>query len=117
MSQASELLNLFRMNGNRLTLGQILNTTLAAEYRARMTDLRHKGFQIDFIRGKKPSENLYILGGCGKLADGSHGQGHDHHSSLSGSVAIQPKSLGNETQPPIYFDRKKKDQQIFPLGV
>lgn len=61
MTQKEQLLNLFRDNGNQLTLGMILKTSLAAEYRARMTDLRHNGFKIGLERGKTPSENLYTL--------------------------------------------------------
>ena len=61
MTQREQLLTLFRQNGNRLTLGQILNTTLAAEYRARMTDLRHEDYTITCTKGKTPSQNLYQL--------------------------------------------------------
>jgi len=61
VTQKEAMLDLFRKNGNKLTLGQILNTYLAAEYRARMTDLRHDGFMIVYRRGKSPSENLYTL--------------------------------------------------------
>lgn len=61
MTQKKHLLELFRLNGGQITLGTILQTTLAAEYRARMTDLRREGHQIVFKRGTKPSENLYTL--------------------------------------------------------
>lgn len=61
MTQKEQLLYLFKDHGNQLTLSQILNTSLAAEYRARMTDLRHAGYKITFERGKTPSENLYTL--------------------------------------------------------
>lgn len=62
VTQIEQLIKLFRENGNRLTLGQILNTTLAAEYRARMTDIRNsQRYEIKFQRGKCPSENLYTL--------------------------------------------------------
>ena len=61
MSQKTDLLNLFRSNRNTLTLNQILNTSLAAEYRARMTDLRKEGYIIVCERAKKPSENIYTL--------------------------------------------------------
>ena len=61
MTQREQLLNLFQANGNRLTLGQILNTTLAAEYRARITELRHEGYIITLERGKTSSENVYRL--------------------------------------------------------
>lgn len=61
MTQKLMMLELFRKHNNVLTLGQILQTTLAAEYRARMTDLRHDGFVIELCRGKRPSENTYTL--------------------------------------------------------
>lgn len=61
MSQATDLLDMFIAHGHKLTLGQILQTRLAAEYRARMTDLRKKGFTITLERGKQPSDNLYRL--------------------------------------------------------
>ena len=59
MSQITDLLDLFIRNGNTLTLGQILKTNLAAEYRARMTDLRKQGFTITLERGRRPSDNRY----------------------------------------------------------
>lgn len=61
MTQKEQLLDLFRKYGGTVTLGQIMQTTLAAEYRARMTDLRHQGYVIAFERGKTPSENKYFL--------------------------------------------------------
>lgn len=61
MTQHEMLLDLFRRNNHKLTLGQILNTTLAAEYRARMTELRREGFIITCTKGKKSSENTYAL--------------------------------------------------------
>lgn len=61
MTQHEQLIDLFRRNGNKITLGQILNTTLAAEYRARMTDLRKEGYVITCQKGKCASENLYRM--------------------------------------------------------
>jgi len=61
LSQKEDLLNLFRRNGNKLSLCQILNTTLAAEYRARMSEARRDGMTITFKRGKTPSDNEYRL--------------------------------------------------------
>lgn len=63
MTQRQHLIALFKEHGNTLTLGQILQTTLAAEYRARMTELRHEGYTIRCykIKGKGPSENVYWL--------------------------------------------------------
>lgn len=61
MSQITDLLDLFIAHGHKLTLGQILQTRLAAEYRARMTDLRKQGFTITLERGKRPSDNTYHI--------------------------------------------------------
>lgn len=62
MTQRQALLDLFKANGNRLTLGQIMGTTLAAEYRARMTELRQEGYSIVCkTKPGSPSENLYTL--------------------------------------------------------
>lgn len=61
MTQTEWLIELFRRNGFRLTLGQIMRSTLAAEYRARMSELRQKGFVITVQRGTIPSENVYTM--------------------------------------------------------
>lgn len=63
MTQEERLLQMFRDRGNKLTLGEIMQTTLAAEYRARMTDLRHRGYIIECERRQPPSLNLYSLSG------------------------------------------------------
>ena len=45
-----------------LKLGQILETNLAAEYRARISDLRRDRHEITCtINAKVPSENIYML--------------------------------------------------------
>lgn len=63
MSQKTDLIKLFRANGGRLTLGQIMKTHLAAEYRARISDARRDGYVIlcDDKDKPSPSENVYIL--------------------------------------------------------
>lgn len=61
MTQKEKLLELFKSNGNTMTLGQIMQTPLACEYRARMTELRRQGFTILLARGKTPSENRYHI--------------------------------------------------------
>lgn len=63
MSQASDLLNLFRAHENRLTLGEICKTHLAYEWRARATELRRKGYIINLVKmdNKMRSNNLYEL--------------------------------------------------------
>lgn len=61
MTQHEQLIELFRRNGYRVTLGQIMQTTLAAEYRARMTELRKDGFVILCTKGKQASDNVYQM--------------------------------------------------------
>ena len=61
MTQHDYMISLFRMHGGSMTLGQIMKTTLAAEYRARMTDLRKHGYLFILQRGKTASENRYQM--------------------------------------------------------
>lgn len=62
MKQCDYLIALFNGNNGRLTLRQIMQTPLGAEYRARMTDLRHQGYVITCLRNSKsPSDNLYTF--------------------------------------------------------
>lgn len=61
MTQHEQLIDLFQRNGWRVTLGQIMQTTLAAEYRARISDLRRQGFTILCEKGKNPSDNTYTM--------------------------------------------------------
>ena len=61
MTQTEQLIDLFKRNGYQLRLRQILNTTLAAEYRARMSELRKNGYVITCEQGKQASDNLYVL--------------------------------------------------------
>ena len=63
MTQCEQVVALFKENGNILTLGKIMQTTLAAEYRARFSNLRKQGYQIELIfQDKKyPSHNTYRL--------------------------------------------------------
>lgn len=42
MTQTAQLRNLFDDNNGSVTLGQIMNTYLAASYRQRMTDLKRE---------------------------------------------------------------------------
>jgi len=60
-SQRDQLIELFRANDWKVSLGHILKTTLAAEYRARMSELRREGYVILLERGKIASENVYRM--------------------------------------------------------
>lgn len=62
MSMKERLLHLFRSNGYRLTLDQLLQPPFAAAYRARFSDLRQEGYRIDVVEvPDAPSKNLYVL--------------------------------------------------------
>jgi hypothetical protein len=61
MTQHAYLLEMFRTHGGMVTLGQIMQTTLAAEYRARISELRRQGFVITCTKGKRASDNVYRL--------------------------------------------------------
>jgi ABC-type uncharacterized transport system fused permease/ATPase subunit len=61
MTQYEQVIDLFRRNNNLVTLGQIMQTTLAAEYRARFSEMRRQGYTIAFYKGRKASENTYVL--------------------------------------------------------
>lgn len=61
LTQINGILELFKQNGNKLTLGQILNTYYAASYRGRFSDIRRLGYEIKLTRGENPSNNTYEL--------------------------------------------------------
>ncbi len=60
MSQYKDALEFFRQNGNRVTLGQIMQTSLACEYRKLFSMMRGEGYQIQCkLNRKEPSLNEY----------------------------------------------------------
>ena len=61
MTQKQQLLKLFADNDGTITLGQIMQTTLAAEYRARISDLRREGYNILCTEKQTASDNVYTL--------------------------------------------------------
>jgi hypothetical protein len=63
MTQKERILWLFSMNGNKLTLGQLLRDPSGVGYKStsRFSDLRKEGYKIDFIKGETPSQNMYVL--------------------------------------------------------
>ena len=62
MTQHEALIDLFRRNGYRLTLSEILQYPFGYEFRARFTELRRQGYVILCERnGKKPSLNTYTM--------------------------------------------------------
>lgn len=62
MTQKSAILDLFRRNGGRLTLGQLLQPPFAAAYSKRISELRREGFTIECQENHEhPTENVYTL--------------------------------------------------------
>lgn len=64
MTRNEALLHLFRSNGNRLTLGQMLSygTLIGSKYSSRVSDLRKQGFDILCEECRdRPTENVYTL--------------------------------------------------------
>ena len=60
-TQKERLLELFQLYGNRLTLGQLLKYPEGYKCTSRFSELRKQGYQINFHKGKTPSENVYEL--------------------------------------------------------
>lgn len=64
MTRNDGLLYLFRSNGNRLTLGQILGNyhLVGSKYTSRLDDLRKRGYSIVCEECReRPTENVYTL--------------------------------------------------------
>jgi hypothetical protein len=61
LTQKEAILELFALHGGKVTLGQILKTPLADEFRARFSEMRGQGYRIIYKRGVVPSENTYTL--------------------------------------------------------
>lgn len=61
MTQKEKLVELFRLNGYRLTLGFLLSHPSGVGYKAasRFADLRKEGWIIICTKGPTPSENTY----------------------------------------------------------
>jgi len=61
--QELQCLNMFRDNGNIVTTGMFLKSTLSAEYRKIISNLRKKGFEIPapILNRDEPGKNQYTL--------------------------------------------------------
>jgi len=59
--QAQELVRFFRDNNWTLRLHDLLQTSFASEYRARITELRREGYTVTCQRSKRPGENVYTM--------------------------------------------------------
>ena len=61
MTQCELIIDLFRRNGNRLTLGKLLQYPFGYKSTSRFSDLRKMGYVITLHKGRTPSENEYEL--------------------------------------------------------
>lgn len=61
MTHKESILDAFRKNNGKMTLGYILSHPWGYEFRARATELRREGFTIICEKAKHPSENTYRL--------------------------------------------------------
>ena len=53
----------FNAKRNRATLGEMMvsGEPWVYEFRARMSELRRRGYQFELKRGSRPSDNLYTM--------------------------------------------------------
>jgi hypothetical protein len=68
--QCEHLIDLFRLHGFRMTLGQLLDHSVGYKCTSRFSDLRKLGYKIDCVKGKLPSQNLYIMAPPEKTGQG-----------------------------------------------
>lgn len=61
MTNVETILQAFKLNGYRLTLGYALEHNWGYKLTSRLSDLRKQGYRIDFIKGDTPSENSWVL--------------------------------------------------------
>ena len=63
MTQSDKLLELFIFHGYKLRLGDLLKRSDGLGYKctSRFSDLRRKGYHIEFHRGDIPSNNTWTL--------------------------------------------------------
>ncbi len=61
MTNTEKILWAFQQNGYKLTLGYALQHEWGYKLTSRISDLRKRGYQIDCILGKTPSDNTYVL--------------------------------------------------------
>ena len=63
MKQTDAIIELFRLNGYRLTLGKLLETQYGYKCTSRFSDLRKEGYRIELIHRDKehPSNNQWQM--------------------------------------------------------
>ena len=104
LSQKNRLLKLFRDNGNIISLGEIMKTDLACEYRKWISILRKDPlYEIPepVLDRKNPSNNLYTLIEAdpvrSQISPVSEGNPKDTHSTLKpDSIEFDYASLSVE---------------------
>lgn len=61
MTQQNEIIEAFRANGWKMTLGHILQHPWGYTARNRFAELRARGYVITLDRGETPSQNVYRM--------------------------------------------------------
>lgn len=61
MTQKQRLIEIFRLNGFQMTLGKLLQYPEGYKCTSRFSELRDDGYNIQCVKGKRPTENLYIM--------------------------------------------------------
>ena len=61
MTRHEEILDAFKRNGNRMTLGEMLQFPWGYKAASRMSELRRKGYHFVCEKGETASQNLYRL--------------------------------------------------------
>lgn len=70
MSNVDKILWAFQQFGGKISLGQALKHEWGYKFCSRLSDLRKRGYQIDCIKGEKPSDNLYVMRHFDKTGQG-----------------------------------------------
>lgn len=60
MTHREAIIQAFRLNDYRITLGYALRHPWGYELRVRLTELRREGWTIQCVKGKTASDNMYI---------------------------------------------------------
>lgn len=61
MTRKQEIIAAFQFYGYRITLGEALQHPWGYKFASRCSDLRREGCNIRCIRGKRPSDNIYVM--------------------------------------------------------
>lgn len=61
MTNLDRIILAFHQFGGKITLGEALKHPWGYKLTSRISDLKKQGHPIQFIRGKTPSENMWVL--------------------------------------------------------